>query len=105
MMSTVERRQTVKTPALEQLMGTYLHQDYDLIGSVWDNVDAFVVESPELASELPAEVDWVNTSIASEDELRAYLHSLGLQVLPPRESNGYRGWLSEIARRVEAVIA
>ena len=96
----------MKTPALEQLMGTYLHQDYDLVGSVWDNVDAFVLESPELAPGLPAEVDWVNATIVSENELKAYLHSLGLQVLPPTESHGgYRGWLSEIARRVEAATA
>ncbi len=90
------------TPALEQLMGAYLHQDYDLVGDVWDNVDVFVARSPNLAPLLPAEVTWALQAFPNESELEAFLDRLGCQLLPEEEDGGYRGWLTKMAERVAA---
>lgn len=95
----------METPALQQLMGAYLHQDYDIVGSVEDNVDAFVSDSPELGLLLPAEVDWALDHFQAEPDLQRFLFSLGCQLSPLEGEGGYRGWLREIARRVRARLA
>ncbi len=88
----------MRTPALEQLMGAYLHQDYDLEGDVWDNVDAFVVESPDLVPLLAAEVAWARAT-PTNGSSRSSCSPWAPRWSGPDEG-GYRGWLSEIARRV-----
>ncbi|MFC4782858.1 contact-dependent growth inhibition system immunity protein [Nocardioides sp. MAHUQ-72] len=92
----------METPALEELMGTYLHQDYDIVGTVDDNVDTFLRESPELAVQLPREVAWALDTYSSEQDLHTFVHELGCQIRPLEDEGGYRGWLTEIARRVAA---
>ncbi|GAA2147094.1 hypothetical protein GCM10009844_23970 [Nocardioides koreensis] len=92
----------MQTPALRQLMSAYLHQDYDLIGDVWENVDAFVTESPDLAVLLPGEVAWTLANYPDEAELERFVDTLGCQLGPLDDEGGYRGWLTEIARRVAA---
>ncbi|MBI2244568.1 MAG: hypothetical protein HYU55_11720 [Nocardioides sp.] len=37
-------------------MTGYLHQDFDLVGSVEDSLDLFVRQSPALAASLPDEI-------------------------------------------------
>lgn len=95
----------METPGLEYLVKAYLHQDFDLIGDVWANVDAFVDGSPRLAAGLPREVEWVLQRYDSEEELDAFIHRLGSELSFSDEPGGYRGWLREIARRVQARLA
>ena len=93
----------MNTPALEQLMGAYFHQDwYDEFGDEWEAVDAFVAGSPSHVNNLLAEIQNLLSNADSETALEAYLDSLGCEYTPTAEQGGYRGWLSEIARRVAA---
>jgi hypothetical protein len=89
----------METPALAQLMGAYLHQDYGLLGGVPENVDAFVDDEPALSQLLPGEIAWALEAHPDEQALDAFLSSLGCQV-PPGEG-GYRQLLGEIAARID----
>ncbi|GAA4698401.1 contact-dependent growth inhibition system immunity protein [Nocardioides conyzicola] len=91
-------------PALWQLMGAYLHQDFDAFGTIDDNIDLFVLESPDLAPALPAEVQRALDQFSTEPELEAFVDDLGCQVLPPGDLT-YREWLTQIADRVRAAAA
>ncbi len=88
----------MEKPALEQLMGAYLHQDFDLVGDVADNIDAFMAEEPVLARRLPDEIAWALQIHDSAAELDAFVSALGCQVQPGE--GGYRELLGEIAARV-----
>ena len=88
-------------PELKKLMAAYFHQDFDEVhGGVWETVDAYVRADPVRASLLPAEIDRVLQELPTEDEVDRYLDGLGCQYLAAPEDGGYRGWLTEIARRV-----
>jgi hypothetical protein len=91
-------RRVMETPALEQLMGAYLHQDYGLVGDVADNVDAFMAEEPDLARRLPDEIAMVLQIHDNAAELDAFVSALGCQVQPG--AGGYREMLDEITARV-----
>ena len=93
----------MRYPALDQLMGAYLHQDYSVFGSVEDNVDLFVVETPALAPRLPDEVADLLDSVATDEQIRDILRSLGCQLRPTEGT--YRAWLQQIADRVRAATA
>ncbi len=96
----------MNTPALEHMVGAYFHQDwYDEFGDEWKAVDAFIAGSPSHVAHLPAEVEDLLSHTDSEGALEAYLDSLGCEYTPTSEQGGYRGWLTEIARRVEAATA
>ena len=88
----------METPALKQLMGAYLHQDYDLIGDVPDNVDAFMEESPQLAPLLPSEVEWVLNAYETEEQLAEFVYGLGCQLRPGE--GGFPAFLSGIAQQI-----
>jgi hypothetical protein len=60
---------TLEMRALRQLMGAYLHQDFDLDGTVEDKVDLFVAGSPGLATQRPGEVAHVLDQSPSEEAL------------------------------------
>ena len=94
---------TTQPPALKMLMMGYLHQDYRLIGDVQANVDEFIVEDPELAALLPAEVSRVLAEL-DEEETRALVVRLGAEIRPPSGVT-YREWLTQIADRVRAATA
>lgn len=89
------------TPALRELMRSYLHQDYDLDGTVEENVDLFVADDPELAKTLPDEIDSLLASGPDEADLERVVDALGAEIgpLPPMT---YREWLIKIAERVRA---
>ena len=93
------------TPALAHLMGTYLHQDFDSIGTVDDNVDRFVDDEPELASSLPAEIAALLADEPSEGAIESLLDSMGCELQPGPDDGGYRDWLSAMASRAEARLA
>lgn len=93
--------QTMRTPALEQLMGAYFHQDWELFGSThMEVVDYFVEDDPDLAATLPAEIALVLERLPSDTAVHQYLDSLGCQILI-RSEDGYREWLADIAARVQ----
>jgi len=93
------------TPALECLMGTYFHQDWDALGSTHlEVVDQFAIDAPRLAAALPDEVELVLTSPRTDDELEAMLVGLGCQVLPEPEGTGYRVWLTQLSRRAQEAL-
>ena len=95
----------MEIPALAQLMGAYLHQDFDVVGSVDDNIDLFVRRSSALAASLPQEVAWLLEEKRIEDaELEAILDDMGCAVAPP-EDMSYRTWLAEIAEHVRSAVS
>jgi hypothetical protein len=89
------------TPALEYLLGTYFNQDFDLVdGGVWETVEAFLREDPEDARLLPSEVDKVLRTQPSEGDLKALFEQFGSDFAPLEERGGYRGFLTQLARRI-----
>lgn len=87
----------VELPALSQLMGAYLHQDYDIFGPTpADAAEVFLRDEPARRRALPAEVEAVLQS-HSEAELGELLASLGCQVLPWAEDGTYSTSLRELA--------
>ena len=93
----------MQTPELRQLMAAYFHQDFmDVHGGVWEAVDAFVRVDPGRAGALLSEIELVLRELPTEPEVDMYLDQLGCEYWAPPEEGGYRGWLTEIARRVAA---
>ena len=88
------------SPALHELMRSYLHQDYDLIGTIDDNIDQFVRDFDDLAPFLPDEVARLLASVTDDNEIRAALEEMGCQLRPT--DGTYRAWLQQIADRVRA---
>ena len=96
----------MEAPALTYLLETFFHQDFHQVyGSVWDTVDTFVARYPDLAPDVPGEVERVLASLASEAEIEEFVTSTGCEYMPQPEDHGYRGWLAELADRVEAALA
>lgn len=91
----------MKTPRLKEMMGAYFHEDFfEVHGGVWETVDAYVTDDPIDASKLPNEIDWTLEQYPDEQDLRKYVRGLGCSYRVQPEDGGYRGWLTEIARRV-----
>ena len=94
----------METPALEHLLGAYFHLDwYYEHGDEWANVDDFIAGAPSLVGQLPGEISEVLDAYPDEADLKAYLLSLG-SCYTTDAAGGYRGWLSEIARRVSQAV-
>ncbi len=90
-------------PALDQLMGAYFHQDWDMDGDEWDVVALFIKDEPELAIEVPAEVEATLAAHPEEADLKAFiLDGLGGCFAADRDGGTYREWLTQIADRVRA---
>jgi len=90
---------------LHQLMGAYFHEDFhDVYGGVWQTVDAFIADDPAESAQLPNEIAWALTKFSTEEAMESYLTSLGCSYQPQPGEGGYRGWLTEIARRVSAAL-
>jgi len=87
----------VDLPALTQLMGAYLHQDYELFGGTpLDAARTFLINEPALRRAIEGEIDAVLAG-NSEGELGKLLVSLGCQ-LPPWAADGtYASSLREVA--------
>lgn len=94
-----EKEAVMELPALQQLMAAYLHQDWDLdYDTDEETIRAFVLETPDVASDLPREISDVLSTVSAEADVEALLVSLGCQVDPSPTSNGsYRTWLTELA--------
>ena len=88
------------TPALAQLVGAYFHQDWMLDhDDEWAVINDFIKGERALAPQLPDEVASVLIVYSSDPEVQAYLLHLG-SCYTTRDPAGYRGWLTEVARRV-----
>lgn len=92
------------TPALAQLAGAYFHQDWvDEFDDEPDRaIDAFVVGTPDLAPQLPQEIDRVLEAMPDEMDVHTHLRSLGSHFTPATEDGDYRTWLRHVADRVRA---
>jgi len=104
-MTTETKGGSVQTPALENLLGAYFHQDwFDEHGDEWATLDDFIDGEPALAPLLPGEIRQLLAEHADEASLEARLFSLGSCYVTSPTEGGYRGWLTEIARRVTAAL-
>ena len=89
------------TPAFWQFAGAYLHQDWpDEYGDPWRALEAFITDEPALAQVLPHEIERALQEHGSENELASFVAGQGGFYVPRPEDGGYRGWLTEVARRV-----
>lgn len=94
------------TPAFWQFAGAYLHQDWpEEYGDPWRALEAFMTDEPSLARALVDEIGQVLQDHPSEDELASYVNGEGACYVPGPDEGGYRGWLTEVARRVRAATA
>ena len=92
--------------SLEYLLGTYFHQDlYSVHGDEWGAVDAFITRDPHRLPGLAEEIDQLLASHTSEEALSTFVTDTGCEFAPDEADGGYRGWLTEIARRVRAATA
>jgi hypothetical protein len=88
-------------PALDQLMGAYFHQDWDMDGDEWDVLALFITDEPELASRIPADVEHTLATYPGEPELKAFIEvELGGCFAADADGGTYRQWLTQIAERV-----
>jgi hypothetical protein len=84
-------------PALRQLMGAYLHQDYELFGSnPLAAAETFLRDERRLSRALPGEVEAVLRT-HSETEVAALLSLLGCQIPPWANDATYTTSLRELA--------
>ena len=95
------------TPALEQFLGAYLHQDWRTeADDVWGVVDLFVRDEPALAAQLSTEIADVLLHVQSESDLKKLvIDDLGGYHLADRHGGTYRAWLQQIADRVRTATA
>ena len=96
----------MEAPALEYLLEAYFHQDfYEVIGGVWETVDAFIANDAHgrWTYRQRSVESWPRClqRTTSRRSCRAPVASTCLS----RKYHGYRGWLTEIARHVEAALA
>ena len=98
---------SAELPALRHLMGAYYYQDWDLdYANDETTVGAFICEAPDLARELPHEIERVLATDPTDQDTHALLTDLGCQVDPSGSSNGsYRTWLTELAAYARDALA
>ena len=96
----------MSSPALEHLVDAYFHQDWFAEHQdEWANVQDFIDREPAFAPLLPGEIGQVLADLTSDDQVKAYLDELGSCYTTSDGQGGYREWLREVARRVEAGLA
>lgn len=92
--------------ALEYLMGTYFHQDWDLDGgAVSDTVSAFVQGAPTKVAPTIADIDDLLAEGPAERSLRMVLESMGCEYYAGDSDEAYRVWLVEIRDQLSATSA
>lgn len=90
---------------VSELFG-YFHEDWvDDYPGPWDVVDDFVEDQPELAAELPKEVDRLLAENPSEAQLKQLFWELRCCYYIEADGWTYRGWLIAVADRVKRATA
>ncbi len=93
-------------PAFWHFAGAYLHQDWpEEYGDPWRALAAFVTDEPALAAAMPDEIEHALQDNGSEEGLAAFVIVQGAAFVPGPDDGGYRGWLTEVARRVRVATA
>lgn len=89
-------------PQLDMLMGAYYHEDFDIYGGLFGALEQYLRDatSDDIA-QLDQELKVVLRD-KTEVQVEQLLDELTCAVYMGDEPGGYRGWLEEIARRVEA---
>jgi hypothetical protein len=93
-------------PALEQLLGGHLHEDWaDDYADVWQAIDAFVARQPSYAPAAPGEIAQLLDECGSDGVLEQRLEDLGLVYYPPGLGwKSYRTWLLAVSDRLEEAL-
>ena len=92
--------------ALHHLIGAYVNEDvFDFYSDVWAAVDDFVAGAPDAARALPLEIATLLETHTDEDSVKAVLDDLGVGFIANPDEGGYRGWLVEVSRRVQAALS
>jgi hypothetical protein len=93
-------------PALEQLLGGYLHEDWaDDYADFLHAIDAFVEHQPSYAPAVPGEIAQLLGECGSDAVLEQRLDDLGLVYYPPGLGwSSYRNWMLAVADRVEQAL-
>jgi hypothetical protein len=93
-------------PGLDQLMGAYFHQDWDMDGDEWDVLALFIKDEPDLAASMPAEIERTLATYPGESDVKAFfVDELGGCFAADWDGGTYREWLTQIAARVRAATA
>ncbi len=95
------------TPALHHLIGAYVNLDClrrlrATSGPPWTTSS---LGTPEHARALPAEIAMLLETYPPKTRWRPYLDELGVGYIADPDEGGYRGWLIEVSRRVQAAIS
>lgn len=90
--------------ALAVFVGAYLNQDlYDFYEDEFAAVRDFAAQDPDLAAELPDEIDTALARHRDEFSLQQFLDGLGLEITPSDVT--YREWLTQLADRARSATA
>jgi ABC-type protease/lipase transport system fused ATPase/permease subunit len=92
--------------ALGQLMGGYLHQDWDVYGGdVSDAVAAFLRDAPSRIAETADEIDELIATDMPSGELERRLEAWGCAYHAGDTDDDYRRWLMEIRDQLRTFLA
>lgn len=90
-------------PALDHLMGAYLHQDYVLFGETpMAAVSTFLIDEPDLAGPLVNEVEQLLSTVQDDSDIEETLRAMGCQIRVDSATGSYRTWLVTIAEKARA---
>jgi len=89
-------------PGLFQLLGGYLHRDWNLHYASWeDAVSAFSVESPPRTTERAVgDIDRLLAGSATDVQLRRVLEEIGCNVSLQDQGVTAREWLAQLRDRL-----
>ena len=92
--------------AVEQLMGAYFHQDWDIDGGrVSDTVAAFLDEGRDMVAAAADQIDDLMAMDLPEGSLASLLDGMGCQYYAGDTDEDYRRWLREVRDQMRAFLA
>ena len=94
------------TSALEYLLSNYFHQDlFDEHGSVEGAISAFALKDPHRAVHVPNEIEQLLSSRPQERDVASFVEATGCEYDPRSIEGGFRPWLQEVQRQINAALA
>lgn len=87
--------------ALENLLGGYVNQDWDLdYSDVWEAVRAFIGDQPGSVVDEARSQLWelLNSNKSEEDLKRVLISEIGCGYWPPGDGLTFRTWLEGVAQ-------